>query len=314
MRIVTHRTLKPRIAAPPTLAALQSIRLKSHIRHASHLRLQNICPSPMARPAKIHRRNRPQSPRIQNRPSPLLNSPRLHRRDMLRSRPMALLARNSRRCVRRIKSPRNHRPARVTPETMLRLAAIHPPAKRRFHRSRRTVRMPGSQRKRPQRPVKTDAALVIRVIARVNVRLPLVRNSKRPFQLRGNGSLAAFVRNRILTTRRATRNLIPVRRQLTAQFRSPTQNLRIPSTRPRVRHRRRRLRRCLVRMTLRAFRVAHQPNTIRHIFRRPPTRRSDSIFRSFRNFVFARRLTRLAQQVPGERKAQAEKNQPTRRA
>ena len=313
MRIVTRITRQPHIAAPPTLAALQSIRLKSHIRHASNLRLQNIRPSPMARPAKIHRRHRTQFPRIQNRSSTFLNFSRFHRRDMLRARPMTLLASNSRRRVRRIKSPRDHRPARVTPKTMLRLAAVHPPTKRRFNRTRRIARMPCSQRKRLQRPVKADAALVVHTIARINVRLPLMRDPKRPFQLRETEILLRLVRNRIRTPRRISRNLVAIRRQLAAQFLMTAQNLRIRSPRPRVRHRRSRLRRRLVGVTLRAFRVANQPRPIGHIFRRPPSRRSDAIFRSLRNFGFAR-LARLAQQAPGECEAQAEKKQPTRRA
>ena len=231
---------------------------------------------------------------------------------MFRPCSVALLASDSRRRMRRIKSPRDHRPTRMTPKTMLRLAAIHPPPKRRLNRTRRIARMPRSQRKRPQRPVKADAALVISPIAGINVSLPLMCDPKRPFKLRRN--LLRTIRNRIRTPRRLPRNFVPIRRHLPAQFLAPTQNLRVPSTRPRVRHRRSRLRCRLVRMTLRAFRVAHQPNTIRHIFRRPPTRRSNAIFRSLRNFVFAGRLARLAQQAPGERKAQAEKNQPTRRA
>lgn len=310
---MTCKTRQPRIPAPPTFAALQSIRLKPNIRHARNLRLQNVRPSPVTRPAKIHRSHRPQFPRIQNHPPPLIEPTRLHRRNMLRPRPMTLLASNPWRRVRRIKSPCDHRPARVTPETMLRLAAVHAPSKRRFDRSRRLVRMPRRQRQRPQRPVKTDAALVIRTAARINVSLSGMRDAKRPLKLRR--SFPRIVRNGIRASirTRAPRNFISKGRQLPDQLLTLAQNLRIRGPRSGMRHRRSRLGLRLVRVTLRAFRTANELRPIGHILRRPPCRRSNAIFRRLRNFSFVK-LSRLAQHIPGECKAHAEKKQPTRRA
>lgn len=104
MRVVAGNALETRIPLTPAPASFEAIGLETHIAYTGGPGVQNVSPSAMARAAEIHGSDRTKRGGIEDCTPALINFPRLHRGNVLGTRAMTRLARNSGRGMIRIEA------------------------------------------------------------------------------------------------------------------------------------------------------------------------------------------------------------------